>query len=417
MFAIEVRNILKTYRMYHKPSDRLKEVILRKPLHTPFSSLSDISFSVPFGESLGIIGDNGAGKSTILKIIAGTLTPTSGVLKTRGRVAALLELGAGFHPEFTGRQNIWMNASLIGLSRDEIKAREQSIIDFSELEDFIDRPIKTYSSGMVMRLAFSIATSVDPDILIIDEALSVGDHYFQKKCVDRMLEFKNSNRTILFCSHAMFTVNQLCDRALWFDKGQIRESGISTHVTAHYEDYNREKANGANVSKGSNGTDKKADAVQAHAQGDSPSPDSTHASGSDNIPVMVRSIRLNGSTHAMELNQGEGLCVEIEYESFENIPFFIAAGIRRNDDLICHAVNMAKKVEKPLLGKGIGKVVLKYEKLPFFHGSFSMVICMMDDSGLQCFHKKESAVFSILPQEQWENEMGLLKLDHEWCIE
>lgn len=394
MFAIEAVNISKVYRLYRKPSDRLKEFIVRKPLHTPFSSLSDVTFSVPFGESLGIIGDNGAGKSTMLKIVAGTLTPSSGTLKTKGRVAALLELGAGFHYEFTGRQNIWINASLMGLDRDEIRAKESKIIEFSELGDFIDRPIKTYSSGMVVRLAFSIATSVDPDILIIDEALSVGDHYFQKKCIDRMVEFKNSNKTILFCSHAMFTVNQLCDRVLWFDKGQIRESGRTTHVTANYENYNREKSIAARENSSS-----------------SLDLDINHA------PVIVKSILLNGSYDAIDISQDSSLDVEIEYENANGMPFFIVVGIRRNDDLICHAANMAKKISTPLRQKGSGKVILKYKKIPFLHGQFYVVVCVMDNSGLQCFHKRESASFSVLPEDKWENEIGLLKLDHEWHID
>jgi len=408
MFAIEVNNISKAYRLYRKPSDRLKETIFRKPLHKTFSSLSDISFSVAHGESLGIIGDNGAGKSTMLKIIAGTLTPTSGVLKTQGRVAALLELGAGFHSEFTGRQNIWMNASLMGLDRSEIQAKENDIIEFSELGSFIDQPIKTYSSGMVVRLAFSIATSVDPEILIIDEALSVGDHYFQKKCIDRMLAFKNSNKTILFCSHAMFTINQLCDRVLWLDKGKVREEGSSTRVTAHYEDYAREKSNPGKAHE--------EDASINGENGSSDGEDKTTVDSDNAIPVIVKSIRLNGSLDPIELDHGDELVVEIEYESMEEIPFFIAAGIRRNDDLICHAANMKKKINKPLLGKGTGMVTLRYEKIPFLHGMFSVVAFMMDDSGLQCFHKKESASFSVLPMDKWDNEIGLLAMDHEWEI-
>jgi ABC-type polysaccharide/polyol phosphate transport system ATPase subunit len=382
--------------LYAKPSDRLKEILVRKPLHTQFSSLSDVSFSVQFGESLGIIGDNGAGKSTMLKIVAGTLTPSSGILKTRGRVAALLELGAGFHYEFTGRQNIWINASLMGLERDEIRAKEKSIVDFSELGDFIDRPIKTYSSGMVVRLAFSIATSVDPEILIIDEALSVGDHYFQKKCIDKMVEFKNSNKTILFCSHAMFTVNQLCDRVLWFDKGRIREAGRATYITANYENYNREKEKSNALNQEKN--------LSLELQQNS-------------IPVMVKSIHLNGSANPIDINQDDSLNVEIEYENIKGIPFFIAAGIRRNDELICHAANMAKKVATPLRAKGSGKVTLRYKNLPFLHGQFYVVVCIMDDSGLQCFHKKESCAFAVLPEDKWENEIGLLKLDHEWDID
>ena len=175
MNAIVAQKLTKHYQVYRRPFDRLKQAVLRRPCHDLVEALSDVSFEVPVGGTLGIIGENGAGKSTLLKILAGTVRPTSGRFEERGRIAALLELGSGFHPEFSGRQNIYLNAALLGLKEKEIKGREASIIAFSELKDAIDRPVKTYSSGMYVRLAFSIATSVDPDILIIDEALSVGD--------------------------------------------------------------------------------------------------------------------------------------------------------------------------------------------------------------------------------------------------
>jgi ABC-type polysaccharide/polyol phosphate transport system ATPase subunit len=186
---------------------------------------------------LGIIGVNGAGKSTLLKLLAGTLQPTVGDIAIRGQVAALLELGAGFHPDFTGRKNIYLNASLLGVPDDNITELENDIIEFSELDYFIDRPVKTYSSGMYVRLAFSIATMARPDILIIDEALSVGDLAFQKKCVQRMNEFIAEQKTMVFCSHSMFHVQELCDTAIWLDKGCIREKGDSDEVVGHYEDF------------------------------------------------------------------------------------------------------------------------------------------------------------------------------------
>ena len=401
MFAINVKNVFKSYRFYKKPSDKLKEILIGKPLHDVFHSLTDVSFDVHVGECLGIIGDNGAGKSTILKIIAGTLTPSSGEVNIKGRVAALLELGAGFHYEFTGRQNIWMNASLIGLDKNEIAEREESIIEFSELGDFIDRPIKNYSSGMVVRLAFSIATSVNPDILIIDEALSVGDQHFQEKSIERMQEFRNKNKTILFCSHGMYLINQLCDRAVWLDTGRVRDIGRATHITAAYENYNRKRSQ-ISISDTESDTDKK----------------NTEDTGicSGQIPVMVKSILLNGSDEKIELKQGSSLVIDIEYECFDDMEFFIAGGIRRNDDLICHAANMSKTIEQPLKGTGIGNVSLEYKHLPFLHGDFSVVIFIMDIHGLQCFHKKESAIFSVLPSDSWENEIGLLVLDHEWLV-
>ena len=235
MYALEVNNLEKKYKIYSKPSDRLKEIILRKPLYKYFTALDNISFNISHGEKIGIVGDNGAGKSTLLKILAKTLTPTSGSIKINGNVAALLELGAGFHPEFTGRQNIYINASLLGLSPKQIANIEEAIIEFSELGDFIDMPVKTYSSGMFMRLAFSIATSVNPDILIIDEALSVGDQRFQKKCIDRMINFKETGKTILFCSHNMYQVGILCNKALWLKDRKIQQFSEVDKVIKNYE--------------------------------------------------------------------------------------------------------------------------------------------------------------------------------------
>lgn len=395
MHALEINNISKIYRFYPKPLDRLKEAIFRRPFHQRINSLQGISFSVAFGDSIGIVGENGAGKSTLLKLIAGTVAPSSGEIIKRGRVAALLELGAGFHQEFTGRQNIYLNASLMGLNQSEIKSKESEIVEFAELGQFIDRPIRTYSSGMVVRLAFSIATSVDPDILIIDEALSVGDQYFQKKCVDRMMDFKKQGKNIILCSHAMFLVNMLCTRALWIEQGVVREQGIATHVTAAYENYSREKS----------------------IQQSQPSIDEDKLEKQENqLPVRITSITLNGQKTPIQLGYREDLQIDIAYEASDNRSFWIAAGIRRNDELICHAVCMSRDFSKPLSGKGAGKVSLKYAELPLLYGEYAVVGAILDDTELHCYHKLQSAPFSIIPQNTWTAEMGLLELEHEWVI-
>lgn len=236
-YCIDVEDLCKSFKIYDRPRDRLTEILLRKPRHTVYDALSDISFKIQDGDNLGIIGDNGAGKSTLLKILAGTLQPTAGSIQVKGQVAALLELGAGFHPEFTGRRNIYLNASLLGVPDDNIAEIENDVIEFSELDYFIDRPVKTYSSGMFVRLAFSIATMVRPDILVIDEALSVGDMAFQSKCVERMNQFRAERKTMVFCSHSMYHIQQLCDTAIWLHKGRVREIGPSEEIVAHYEDF------------------------------------------------------------------------------------------------------------------------------------------------------------------------------------
>ena len=262
MPRVSVQNLNKDFKIYERPQDRLYEIILRKQRHQLFHVLSDISFSVPDGKSLGIIGDNGAGKSTLLKLLVGTLQPTSGEITINGQVAALLELGAGFHPEFTGRKNIYLNAALLGVPDDNIAEMERDIIAFSELDYFIDRPVKTYSSGMYVRLAFSIATMVRPDILVIDEALSVGDMAFQKKCVQRMNEFRQQQKTMVFCSHSMFHVQELCDIAIWLDKGKIQEIGDSDKVVGHYEDFCNNKKTYSSIREDIPGELRAAEAAQ-----------------------------------------------------------------------------------------------------------------------------------------------------------
>lgn len=219
--VIEIKNITKIYNLYNKPSDRLKEALFsRKSRHTEFAALNDVSFDVCKGEILGIIGKNGSGKSTILKIITNVLTPTSGECIVKGKIAALLELGAGFNMEYTGIENIYLNGQMIGFSKEEMNKKLQDIIDFADIGEHIFQPVKTYSSGMFARLAFSVAISVDPDILIVDEALSVGDVFFQNKCYRRFEEFRDKGKTILFVTHDMGSVIRYCNRCVLLNAGK-----------------------------------------------------------------------------------------------------------------------------------------------------------------------------------------------------
>ncbi|HCD5206870.1 TPA: ABC transporter ATP-binding protein, partial [Klebsiella pneumoniae] len=226
--VIQVKHITKIFRIYNTPKDRIKEFLANLPRrvagakrikkHKEFYSLNDVSLTINKGETIGIIGANGAGKSTLLQIICGTLSPTYGNVTVNGRVAALLELGAGFNPDFTGRENIFISASIMGLTDEQIKERFDSIVEFSEIGEFIEQPVKTYSSGMFVRLAFSIIAHVDADILIVDEALSVGDAFFVQKCM-RFLRAFMEHGTVLFVSHDTASIVNLCDRAIWIDHG------------------------------------------------------------------------------------------------------------------------------------------------------------------------------------------------------
>ncbi|MEH1830510.1 MAG: ABC transporter ATP-binding protein [Nostoc sp.] len=233
--AISLKNISKCYKRYARPVDRLKEILLPGKSHAQeFWALRDINLEIPKGETLGIIGQNGSGKSTLLQIIAGTLTPTTGEVRINGRVSALLELGSGFNPEFTGRQNVFFNGRILGLSRDEIQAKFDDIAAFAEIGDFIEHPVKTYSSGMVLRLAFAVVANTEPSILIVDEALAVGDVKFQARCMKRIRQLKEQGVTILFVSHDSGSVKMLCESAVLMNHGRMLEIGNPKEVVNHY---------------------------------------------------------------------------------------------------------------------------------------------------------------------------------------
>ena len=236
MAIIKTEKISKCYRIYRRPSDHLREVLSfgRKRYHEPFWAVRDVDVAVDRGCCLGIIGENGSGKSTLLRMIAGVVRPTSGRLLVNGRVSALLELGAGFNPEFTGRENIFLNASILGFSDAETRQRIPSIEKFAEIGEFVDRPVKTYSSGMFVRLAFAVAIHMDPDVLIVDEALAVGDIFFQQRCIRRIQQLKHNGVTIVFVSHDLDIVRSLADQTIWMEHGQVRFAGRTDEAVSKY---------------------------------------------------------------------------------------------------------------------------------------------------------------------------------------
>lgn len=234
--AVDMRGVGKYYQIYDNPRDKLKEALLfgRRRLHREFWALREINLEIRRGETVGIVGRNGSGKSTLLQIVCGTLAPSEGRVAVYGRISALLELGSGFHPDFTGRENVFMNAALLGLSKKETEERFEAIAGFADIGDFIDQPVRTYSSGMFVRLAFSVAINVSPDILVVDEALSVGDELFQRKCFSRIAAMKGEGVTVLFVSHAAETVIGLCDTAHLLDQGEVILSATPKHVISRY---------------------------------------------------------------------------------------------------------------------------------------------------------------------------------------
>jgi ABC-type polysaccharide/polyol phosphate transport system ATPase subunit len=235
--AIVVKGVYKDFKLFYDKANTLKEKILffkKREKSDLLHVLKNIDITINKGETVALIGTNGSGKSTLLKLMTKIIYPNKGTIKTYGKLTSLLELGAGFHPDFSGRENIYFNASIFGLTKSEIDSRLEQIISFSELSDFIDNPVRTYSSGMYMRLAFSVAINVDAEILLIDEILAVGDQHFQEKCYNRLMELKKSGKTIIIVTHSMGNVEKFCDRAIWLFNGDVRMDGPSKQVTSEY---------------------------------------------------------------------------------------------------------------------------------------------------------------------------------------
>lgn len=396
MTAVDVRNLSKIYRIYTSSTHRLKEMILRRPFHTDFVALDNISFSVFRGETFGIIGENGAGKSTLLKILARTLKPTNGAVTVNGRTAALLELGAGFNPELTGEENIYLNAYLMGLSKADISEKKQEIVDFSELGNFIKRPVKTYSSGMYVRLAFSIATSVNPDILIVDEALAVGDEYFQKKCIDRMVTFKKSGKTILFCSHNMYYVQELCQRTIWLNSGHIRSAGETGKVIMEYQGYERDKM-----------------AALKEKVTDIVNKSDNAAAGK---PVTVSDVKImNGNGIETETLRtfGPALFSFRVHCIKDNLKGHVGFAIIRNDEVMSFGTLTNFDGLPPINFRDGQEFKIMMKSLPLLTGMYSLLIVIADEFALHPYDSHRTHNFSVEPSRR---ELGISYMEHEWIL-
>lgn len=396
MFAVEVKNLSKIFKRYQKPIHMLLEAFSRKKrYHEPFVALDSISFNVPFGQVLGIVGENGAGKSTLLKILAGTLSPTTGELIIRGKTAALLELGAGFHPEFTGRQNIYLNASLLGLSQDEIRSKEADIIAFSELEDFIDKPVKTYSSGMYVRLAFSIATVVDPDVLIIDEALAVGDQHFQKKCIDRMIQFCNGGKTVVFCSHNLYQINLLCQKAIWLHNGKLKMMGKAEDITRAYEDYSLEKDKRY----------KEETEEKIKGKNDDRSPDC--------VILDVWAENGSGSPIGEEISPHQDLILKMKIRAIKDVDVHFGFAILRSDDLLCFCAltSLDNLSTRHLKAGEVVEIESRIKDFSLLNGTYRVIGGILDPSGLYLHHYIDSKPFTVKSATQM---VGLVDFAREW---
>jgi lipopolysaccharide transport system ATP-binding protein len=329
--AIEFQGVSKSYAIYDSPGDRLKELLSfnRLKSHRDFWALNDVTFEIRRGETFCIIGENGSGKSTLLQIVAGILHPTKGSVAVNGRVSALLELGAGFNPEFTGRDNVYLNGSILGLSTRQIDERYHNIEEFAEIGEFINQAVKTYSSGMVVRLAFAVAINVDPEILLVDEALAVGDLYFRQRCMRKVHELRARGITILFVSHAIGDVKAIGDRALWLDQGRVREIGETDKVVAKYLAAMVEKDSAYLMLKG------EPDPQRGHARVEAPEvvdhiPNIDHRYGDGRAEILGIAVLEAGGAPVQLLKPSQRITVRISVRAREAIAQPIVGFMMRN---------------------------------------------------------------------------------------
>ncbi len=360
--VVKVNELSKVYKVYKKPLDRLKEIILKREYATKKVALDGVSFSIKRGEAFGIVGENGAGKSTLLSILAGILPPTSGSVEVRGKVCGILELGAGFHPELTGIENIYSYSTLYGLSKREVDQNLEFIKEFSELGDALQQPIRTYSTGMVVRLAFSTIISINPDVFIIDEALSVGDSHFQNKSFKRIMEFIAQGGTVIFTTHNLYQITGICKRAMWLKDGRIQALGPSTEVVKEYEDYMRQK----DVKEGSPGFDRE-------------------SSKEIYISRMETSHKV--------IVPGEDFYVDFSVYSQKEAEVVLTLAFRRNDNEWIASMSSRELGKEIVLKKGENRFRYEVPGFPILHGSYFVHIYLLNEEGVIALDEK------ILPLE------------------
>ncbi len=402
--AILVQQLSKCYQLYQQPIDRLKQFLWRgrRQYYRELWALRNINFGVMPGEVVGIIGRNGSGKSTLLQLVCGTLTPTGGEVKVRGRVAALLELGAGFNAEFTGRENVLMSAAIMGLSQSRIADRLEEVIDFSGVRDFIDQPVKTYSSGMYVRLAFSVAISVDPDILVIDEALSVGDGAFARKSFSRIMQMRDAGKTILFCSHSLFQVESLCERAIWINQGRIMMDGDAAQVVTAYQGF-------LDKSLLDSPADNAIGSRHAPIQKDTEPPQ-----GSARVKKITVMVDGKDNQHAVIMSEQSTVVVSVAFASDPALPCpTIAVTLHAMDNRMLTSAATWED-EFPLLRApdGTGSVSFRLDQPPLLKGEYLVSVFLLCERGLHLYDSAEGV--ATLRVQQTGRLQGYFSIPHRW---
>lgn len=394
MSVITLDNVSKSYRTYARPWDRLKEAVTQRPRHQEHHALKPVSLEIGQGRVVGLVGANGAGKSTLLKLIAGTLQPTTGIVTVKGQIAALLELGAGFHPDMSGRENVYLGAAVAGLSREHIESRYEDIVSFTGLAEAMDRPVKTYSSGMSARLAFAVAMAVEPEILILDETLSVGDGAFARRSFDRIIDFKNAGKTILFCSHSMYQVEAICDRVLWINQGAVLEDGDPAQVVSAYSEF------------------LSAQAESPSATSESPKP-AAIAHLARLIEVKVETQGQKGKRLSIRTGESD-IKIRIRFKGAVNLPVpsigvTLTAG---NGWAIASASSLDDNLKLLRVDDEIYLTEITFPRIALLKGSYWVNVFLLCEAGLHLYDSAERV--AEIKVSQACRELGVVSLPRTW---
>lgn len=411
MAVIEVRNVKKSFKVYFDKGQTFKEKILFKNRnrYEERAVLNDISFDVEKGEAIGLVGHNGCGKSTLLKLMTKIIYPDSGSIKIQGRISSLIELGAGFHPDMTGRENIYTNAAIFGLTHKEIEERLEEIIEFSELEAFIDNPVRTYSSGMYTRLAFSVAINVDADVLLIDEILAVGDASFQAKCFEKLLDIKAKGTTIVIVSHSLSQVEQICNRSIWIDGGKIRMEGVPSEVHPKYMEYMGQKRRPLPTKK---------DIIEANKktiQNTQPKVQEIQDKPKKEFVAEITKAELVGEDGNVtgKYRSGEKVTLKISYKADPSKLNGVLIGLLffRNDKFTCYGTNtLRERIDNIQLNEQ-GEILCEIDKLNLVKGSYWIDIAIRSKDMFAYDYKAKAVQFTVYSS---VDEVGVAKLDHTW---
>lgn len=407
--VIRVEHLSKAYKLYDKKSDRVREVLSTsgKQYYTPFFALKDVSFSIKRGETVGIVGANGSGKSTLLKILAGVSAPTEGSVFINGKVSALLELGAGFNAEYTGLENIALNGTMMGYSKVEMEQRREGIIHFADIGEYINQPVKNYSSGMFARLAFAVAISVEPEILIVDEALSVGDMRFQIKCMDRMKRMMEGGTTILYVSHDTSSIRRFCERALWINNGALAAAGEVNSIADMYEDYLR-------------GMDTSVEAESLFSADASPDEEFSSTPPEEGVIARITRVRVcdEGGRDLVSIGYAKPVNVVVDYDVYDEhtkAPVLGVAIFRGDGDYVCGLNTLLDQVRIPWR-RGRNRASIFYpDGLRVLGGQYYFDAALRDQTATVNIDYK-TRVYDILVESGYLAE-GRLVLPHRWSGE